>query len=284
MKNCTKPAGPWVSNVRVHGGIADKRNIGTCWKADEAEGPRQSWWVHPVRIYKKPGLNTFSRNLRAVETQIIQITWNFITLLLEKKKKEEILVEKGLCEMRLFLFFLSTVSKSCISHPPLEPPMLTFSITLRWNHHPGHSSFLETSLQNWSRSASSSQWVMMEEECLGNWCWPTWCLGWGGVTYGDGVIYLSWTYLTISSPTDSVCAWFVCLSTMKRMPHLQSILQERVQAKVMQPLFVSQQNQEVCWFPPAWFQPLAPSPHHCHTVVMTRHLNEQASHISHVSG
>lgn len=30
-------------------------------------------------------------------------------------------------------------------------------------------------------------------------------VGGGGMTYGDGVIYLSWTYLTTSSPTDSVC-------------------------------------------------------------------------------
>lgn len=45
-------------------------------------------------------------------------------------------------------------------------------------------------------------------------CWPTWCLGLGGwvrMTYGDGVIYLSWTYLTSSSPTDSVCVCLACV-------------------------------------------------------------------------
>lgn len=68
-------------------------------------------------------------------------------------------------------------------------------------------------------------------------------VGGGGVrmTYGDGVIYLSWAYLTSSSPTDSMCARLVCSSTMKEAPHLQSILQKRVRAKVRQarvPVFV----------------------------------------------
>lgn len=87
-----------------------------------------------------------------------------------------------------FMCFCLGVLRLCVS-PTLHRGCLpsgryhwTGSTTLRWHHHADH---LPANVMS----------------------------GTGGVrmTYGDGVIYLSWTYLTSSSPTDSVCVCLACV-------------------------------------------------------------------------
>lgn len=97
---------------------------------------------------------------------------------------------------------------------------------------------------HWSGITSAIICLFWEIHCLSRvghfiqWWWPTWCLGLGGVAEDDIWWWGDLSQLDIFDHQLShwqcvcVCAWLVCSSTMKRTPHLQSILQERVQAKV----------------------------------------------------
>lgn len=83
---------------------------------------------------------------------------------------------------------------------------------------------IATSVTSFMKLRAKVWWFGMGWVGLGDWLgiWD-----WGvGLTYGDGVTHLSWTYLTTSSHTESkavcgymrVCVWFVCSCTMKNAP------------------------------------------------------------------